>query len=102
MGEVFKAKVCLDNEQHLAKFKNLEKWIGEKEAYLKAKDECLFVSQAQENLQTIHAYKQENDETTNGDVVWLKNLGKSILSAEYKNISSYSFENPEDIKSREK
>merc|ERR1711994_31694 len=66
--EVFKAKVCLDNEQHQAKFKNLEKWIGEKESYLKAKDECLSVSQAQENLQTFHAYKQENVETANGDV----------------------------------
>jgi len=100
--EEFKEKVLLMNQNHKNKFHSLQAWIAEKETYLKTKEVIDSVIEARLQLSLLDAYEGDKDSVTKTDVTELKGLGKQTISSKYETkYSSYTFENPSEIKNRE-
>jgi len=90
------------NKQHVAATEKLQAWIREKEIYLNTRKKIHSVSEARTQLSLLESYKEEKQTVTESSVVNLKALGAKILSQKYETMySSYVFENPDEIKSRE-
>jgi len=101
--EIFKEKVLLLNQQHVANHAKLEGWIHEKEAYLKKKEAINSVSEANTQISLLDAYDDEQKTTNDSAVKALKALGANILAQKYDTqYSKWSFENPNEIHNREK
>ncbi len=100
--ETFAERTRVTNKQHINAYTKLVAWYSEKEAYLKKKEDVNSVSEAQTQLSLLDGYEQEEKGVTGSNVAFLKQLGEKILTAKYETqYSSYVFENPEEVKTRE-
>jgi len=100
--EEFRENLVRRNQSHIDKYNIIEKWIKEKNAYLKVKEEIKTSSDAEMHLGLLLAYHRERKDLYTASVPPLKVLGAEIIAAEYKSaLSSYRFPTPDEIKTRE-
>jgi len=100
--EDFAAKTRLLNRTHIDKHSSLSSWVQEKENYLKTKEAISSVGEALTHLSLLEAYTKDKESQTEGALAQWKKLGADILAAKYAtSYSSYVFETPEEVKSRE-
>eukprot|EP01119_Soliformovum_irregulare_P010300 TRINITY_DN2527_c0_g1_i1.p1 TRINITY_DN2527_c0_g1~~TRINITY_DN2527_c0_g1_i1.p1 ORF type:complete len:1111 (+),score=542.58 TRINITY_DN2527_c0_g1_i1:57-3389(+) len=100
--EEYKEETLSLNANHVKRHQELESWISEKENYLKLKEESSSIAEAQSHLDLLDEFDKEKDQMHGTSVFNLKDLGKEILARKYStNYSSYAFENPQEILSRE-
>jgi len=100
--EEFREKYIRRNQEHIDKFNILDKWIKEKTAYLKVREEIKSSSDAETHLGILVAYQKERTDTHTACVPPLKALGVDIVTAEYKSsLSQYKFPTPQEVKDRE-
>lgn len=100
--EIFKEDVLTMNRNHVDRFSKLESWAAEKEAYLKKEEPINSIADANLHLGLFASFEKENARVTASSVSKFKQLGKDILAKKYETAySSYVFEHPEEVKSRE-
>eukprot|EP00051_Salpingoeca_urceolata_P017390 m.236470 g.236470 ORF g.236470 m.236470 type:complete len:1366 (+) comp18939_c2_seq7:236-4333(+) len=100
--ELYAEETRLIAGQHVDKSKQILAWAAEKNAYLQVREPCDTVGDAQFLISTLDTFVKEKDAMTATNVASLQQLGKTVLSRKYAtSFSSYAFEHPQDIKSRE-
>eukprot|EP01090_Pellita_catalonica_P017064 TRINITY_DN5077_c0_g1_i2.p1 TRINITY_DN5077_c0_g1~~TRINITY_DN5077_c0_g1_i2.p1 ORF type:complete len:1314 (-),score=365.62 TRINITY_DN5077_c0_g1_i2:124-3771(-) len=100
--EQYAEKTRALNKKHTDFHEKLSEWIAEKDTYLKAREEIHSVVDAQTHLSLFEAYETDKKSQTEISVANLKKLGAEILARKYETkYSSYVFENPEEITTRE-
>jgi len=81
-------KLLKMDEQHQTVVDNLNKWVAEKEAYLKTKEVIDSVSAAQFHLRLLEAFDKEREAAIATNVAALKNIGKDLDANKYENHAS--------------
>lgn len=100
--EEFREKVRLMNENHVNIHKRIMNWVAVKENYLNVKEQIDSVVLAQEHIAIIEGYDAEKKSMEEAFVKMLRETGKKIKASVYQTTySSYQFENPEILDSRE-
>eukprot|EP00808_Paulinella_micropora_P017274 g24501.t1 len=100
--ETFKQEIEKKNRTHLDKYKALQRFVDESQAYLDKKEPVNSIAEAEMNLAAHHSYMAEQAEQEKSQIPALHNVGKDILEAEYKSaLSEWKFPNPEEVKDRE-
>jgi len=101
--ETFKAHVLTENHAHKDKHNQLKRFIEESLVYLEKKEPVNSIADAQLNLTVHHSYQATQKQQAESNVVSLNELGKKILTAVYETkYSKWQFENPQEVKEREK
>jgi len=98
----FKEAIHLVALKHLAKYEQIAAWINEKKAYLTKKEDVNSVNDAQLALSALDSFEADKKDLESTPVPALKALGAEILEAAYTSpLSSWKFEKPDEVKSRE-
>lgn len=101
--EKYADKTRLLAGQHADKLAQLVAWGEDKCVYLRTREVCDTIADAQFLLATFGSFENEKAAVTKTKVASLKALGQDVLSREYKTTySSYVYENPSEIQSHEK
>lgn len=88
--------------QHLDKGLQCAKWATLKVEFMESDIIVHSIKEAQVAISLLDSYKGEKERFTATALHTLKELGQTVLAREYKtNLSSYVFENPDEIRSRE-
>lgn len=99
---LYKEPILLVNGQHQAKHAQINTWVAEKKAYLEAREEIDSISAAKLQLSLLEAFEKEKTDLGATAVPALKDLGKTVLEAEYKSEhSEWKFETPDEVTGRE-
>lgn len=100
--EKYREEIRLCNMEHADRSSTLQAWIEQKEAYLDVREMIDTVDKAQQALQSLAAYKNENGDMSKTAKVGLKTLGQRIISAQYKTaLSQWISPDVESVKQRE-
>lgn len=99
--EKFKEDVIKENKLHINLFTQIMEWINEQTNYLEQKDVANSVENAQANLVFITEYEDEKKAIVSTNVKKLNELGESVLSKQFRGLTNYQFESPDEIKERE-
>jgi hypothetical protein len=94
----FQDKVRLWVKNHADSHADILAWAADRRAYLQTKELISNIQQAQLQLSTLDAFRQEKDDTKQGAVAALIAAGAEIRAAEYKTaISEWRYEKPEEV-----
>jgi len=100
--EEFREKLRLAAGSHGELFNNIKAWVANMKEVLTKHEAVNSISDANNNLAALNAAVEDKKDATNMTVASLKKKGGEILSAQYKtDLSSYVFNDPSVIKSRE-
>jgi len=100
--EIFREKLRLSNEQHIAKHGKISAWVADSTAYLTKKEAVNSIAEAQVNLAVLHAYNRDQNDMNNLNVAALKQLGDAIIKDKYETkLSKWVFPTPQEITARE-
>jgi len=100
--ELYAEETRLIAGQHLDKGLQCANWATLKVSYMESEIVVHSIHEAQVSISLLASYSAEKVRFTNTAVATLKELGKTVLSRKYETqFSNYTFENPDDIRSRE-
>lgn len=92
----------LVNLKHTAKFDQISSWTAEKQAYLSKEEDINSIADAKLQISVLDMYISDLQDVKDGSIASLKAVGKEVLDAKYEsNLSSWSFENPDEVTGRE-
>ena len=88
--------------RHVSETTRLNAWADEREAYLKAREECNTIAEAEYLLSVLEAHRVSKTAKTGSTVASLHQLGQVILARKYEtSLSSYVYEEPTQVQQRE-
>lgn len=94
----FQDKVRLWVKAHADLHANIVAWAADRRTYLQTKELISNIQQAQLQLSTLDAFRQERDDMRLGAVAALRAAGEEIRAAEYKtDISQWRYEQPDAV-----